>query len=278
MKLFPIRKRWLLLLVILFAAFSIFAVRLILDLREEARQMSCGNNFKQTVLALHNYHDTLRAFPPAQTRDDAGRPIHSWRGLIGPFAESRHYFYDSKEPWDGPNNRKFSLGLTMTIEGPPLPPEEAEHRKDYIPPGTYPAPNLGHYHLCPSQDHGGAFMTDMVAVVGEQTAWPESKTISLSDITDRHDTTILVVEINHSDILWSEPRDMRFDEMQFEINSQKGPSISSPHTFGPAVAFADGSVARLSENIPPEIVKAMLTIAGGEKLDKAEMGRKGWLR
>jgi hypothetical protein len=40
----------------------------------------------------------------------------------------------------------------------------------------------------------------------------------------------------------------------------------------------DGSVARLSETIPPEIIKAMLTIARGEKLDKEEMRRKGWLR
>ena len=45
------------------------------------------NNLKQIGLAMHNYHDAHRAFPPAYRAENSGRPLLSWRVLILPYLE-----------------------------------------------------------------------------------------------------------------------------------------------------------------------------------------------
>ena len=57
--------------------------------REAARRSQCSNNMKQFGLALHNYHDTFKVFPPSaiNSPDDlGGEAIAAWV-LILPFME-----------------------------------------------------------------------------------------------------------------------------------------------------------------------------------------------
>src|SRR5438067_229052 len=78
-----------------------------LPLRESAHASACSQNLKAIGLALHGYHDAYGCFPPASVADDQGRPMHSWRVLILPFAgqENLNRSYRFDEPRDGPNNR-----------------------------------------------------------------------------------------------------------------------------------------------------------------------------
>ena len=63
--------------------------------REAARRTQCGNNLKQMGIALHDYHDTYRAFPAGCRSHATGRRWiwgHSWTVAILPFAEQRALF------------------------------------------------------------------------------------------------------------------------------------------------------------------------------------------
>jgi hypothetical protein len=92
---------------------------------------------------------------------------------------------------------------------------------------------------------------------------------------DGPENTILLAEISNSDIHWMEPRDLRADEMSFTINDPTRPSISSPHSRGPAVVFADSIRAyRIDRSLRPETLKALTTIAGGEPVLKWRLVRQ----
>lgn len=61
--------------------------------REAARRMSCSNNLKQYGLALQNYHDAYKTFPPgglwSVQAADWGAKAPSWQARILPFMEQQ---------------------------------------------------------------------------------------------------------------------------------------------------------------------------------------------
>lgn len=67
--------------------------------REAARRSQCSNNLKQLGLALHNYHDTYKRFPPACFKEiwqdqpsGAARQSLLWSGSILPYMEQQTLF------------------------------------------------------------------------------------------------------------------------------------------------------------------------------------------
>lgn len=212
------------------------------------RRASCLNRLRQLGVALQHYHSTHGCFPPACIADKDGKPMHSWRVLILPFIEgvSLYEQYDFTEAWDGPNNRKLAARMPWIYSCPssPLQPTSA--------------------------------ITSYVAVVGPQSAWPGAEPTGLDNIPDGRANTVMLVEIANSDINWMEPRDIPFAQACRGINPATGQGISNVHFWsdrsnrtvpGVFFGFADGSVRSLSEDIPPEMLKALLTKDGGEPVD-----------
>ncbi len=238
--------------------------------RQYADQLNCRMTFRQVALGLHIYHDTYHRFPPAVFCAADAKPIHSWRPAILPFSLDFPQVYNWNEPWDGAGNLRLINGQHFHFDAP------AERVRSI---GPYDGPlDFSWLFRCRSFTSKSPFATNVVAVQGPDTAWPTPRGVSLVEIVDGPETTILLVETMVSDIMWTEPRDLEWDAMSFTINDTQRSCIGSSHRAGPCVAMANGQVYRLNPGTPPDIVRGLLTIAGGESLTIDMLKSAGWLR
>ena len=81
---------------ILFAVVGFMMLKkAVFEAREAARRLQCMGHLKQISLAMLNYHEKYKCFPPAYIADDEGRPMHSWRVLVLPFMNGSNDFYNT---------------------------------------------------------------------------------------------------------------------------------------------------------------------------------------
>jgi hypothetical protein len=187
---------------------------------ESGRRTQCRNSLYNIGLALHNYHDEYGSFPPAYTTDEDGRRLHSWRTLILYFVDQGPLLnqVDLSEPWDSPHNRELLSEV----------------------PGIY---------ACPTTLNERDNTTSYLAVVGEGTVWPGTGTISIPEINDGLEQTILVVECD-AGFHWAEPRDLELDEAltllssseERDIHGHGQDTVFHDYQHGSHLLFADGRV------------------------------------
>ncbi len=201
----------------------------------------CTSNLQRIAMAMREYEAAQGCFPPAYVTDKQGKPLYSWRVLLLPYLGQQDLYdqYRLDEPWNSENNHEVSdLAVEM--------------------------------FQCPGQPDTKLPTTNYLMVVGEHTISNGRQPRKITEITDGLTDTIMLVEVADSLIYWAQPEDLHFDKLSFAINGGKRREISSYHRDGANVAFCDGSVRLLKKSTNPQLVKAMLTIDGGEPIPRSD--------
>jgi prepilin-type processing-associated H-X9-DG protein len=195
----------------------------------------CHNNMLQIGTALHVYEERHHILPPGYVADARGRPLYSWRALLLPYIESEDLarLVHADEAWDGPHNKQISARSVYSS-----------------------------FH-CPCDRAEPPQVTDYLAVVGPNTAWPGATGRKLSEIKNP-ERTILLIESADTGINWLEPRDVKIGEFVPGVNRRGcfgGHGICSHHSEGGAhVLFADGHVEFLPNDTDPQKILSMLDV------------------
>ena len=176
--------------------------------REAARRMQCTNNLKQLGLALHNYHDTVRAFPASmyfQTPYLTARgnrpqraPGWTWSSMILPYVEQSALYQqiNFSLPVVNPANQR----LVQTSQAYARCPSSPQFPFIEVGPASTPASiNPPNYRFAPtnyvvcSGSFNNSQYYDSAAGLKNGTFYEDSKH-NLRDLTDGTSNTFMVGE------------------------------------------------------------------------------------
>jgi hypothetical protein len=197
--------------------------------REAAGKIQSQNNLKQLGLALHNYHDMYRTFPPAAICDKNGKPLLSWRVAILPFIEQEPLYQKFKldEPWDGPNNIRLLATQVKVYQ---------------IPNDTQTPPDNTHYQ----------------AFVGNGAAFEMTSGLRLgNDFPDGISNTILIVEAAKA-VPWTKPEDLPFEP------NKPLPPLGGFYPGGFNVLSVDGAIHWIPQNTPEATMRSLINRKDGK--------------
>jgi len=201
--------------------------------RDAARRNQRMNNFKHIMLAMHNYYSNRHnSFPPAASRNAAGKPLLSWRVLILPYIEQQALYkqFHLDEPWDSEHNIKLIDKM----------------------PELYLDPRLSASDLA-------AGRTTVLVPRGEKTLFRDDKGLTYRGVTDGTSNTIALVSVTpERAVVWTKPDDWEVDL----ANPLRG--VKGADGEGFIAGYADGSVHFIANDIDPEKLAALLTADGGE--------------
>lgn len=194
------------------------------------------SNLKYLALAMHNFHDANKAFPPAAVLSkNGGQKLLSWRVQLLPYLG------------EGPLYRQFHLDE----------PWDSDHNKTLIKkmPDVFDAGNA-------TVEMRLRGMTTYLVPVGEKTAFEKTTGSTIRDISDGTSNTIMIVEaLREQAVSWTRPDDLPFDP---KVPS-RGVVDNRNTSFW--TAFCDGSVRRLDIKTNAENLRRYFQMNDGEVID-----------
>lgn len=205
----------------------------IMNARQAALRSSSKGLQKQIGLAFHNYADLQGGFPPHTSTDPAGTPLHGWQTHVLPFVDQDplHSRIDFAKAWDHPDNAAVFTTPIYTYAA-------VGRSQEFSPRG---------FALT-----GFAANSQLLRV---------NDTVKLDDITDGVSNTITIGEIMEARPPWGQPGNVRDPG----LGQKKGATtFGGPFEGGTQFGFADGSVRFISEDIDPDVLKALATPAAGD--------------
>ncbi|HEV8066928.1 MAG TPA: DUF1559 domain-containing protein [Planctomycetaceae bacterium] len=198
--------------------------------REAARRTQCRNNIKQFVLALHNYHDVSRMFPPGHLETGEENPPPGgqtaqhqigWLTYLLPFMEQPAVYklipFNEVNPKQNINKNTFFFPAAGTVIGMFLCPSDPM----LLPGGLATAPtnymaNQGTDCMCQFNQCSGVF--------------GHSTFTKLAWITDGTSTTIAVSETLRGD---NNPATLRDNYISTSSTSANAQDVTTCQAFAP---------------------------------------------
>jgi type II secretory pathway pseudopilin PulG len=247
-----------------------------------AARTQCQNNLKQIGLALHNYHDNYGMFPSATVPSEnlpCGKRL-SWQLDAIPFmTQIGHLLVNREKAWDAEENYpprvRFYAQGDREVEG-------TVGKLEFL--------------RCPSNATNAALdpvgLTDYIGIsgVGPDAAefalcYPGAgffgcqRRLKLEDIKDGTENTLVVAETNRDNGPWTAGG---FPTTR-GLDPARGPYLGTGGQFGSGhrsctgwfslssavitnVVYADGSVRGLTDSVSPQVLEALVTLAGGEDI------------
>ncbi len=212
-------------------------------LAENSRRHEGKMRLKQMALAMHNYHDVYKCFPPADKyRGKDGKQHLSWRVHILPFVRQRDLFaqFHLDEPWDSDHNKRLIAKM----------------------PDLYKTRSFGRRSNTDIQPGYTTFQ----AVVGNGAILGGAKAARFQDIRDGTSNTAMLVQVKPKNAVpWTAPEDYAFapeDPLAGVLIGSDGRWIC---------ALADGSIHELRGDAPAETVRRLFQRADGKMVNVSEL-------